>query len=216
MKDFAVIGLGNFGANVARELTKLECKVTAIDVDKTRMEALRDDVEVAILSDATDRAVLENLDVPHFDCFVVSTGKDSHASILITLHLHELGAQRIVVKANSADHARILAKVGATKALIPEKQMATQLSRTLAQPNLVDFLPLTGDYSVAELVPPKKFIGAQLADLRIRTEYRVQVIAVKDSDSDEYRFAPGGDCRIKAADILVVLGKDVDIDKLRE
>ncbi|MCP4566519.1 MAG: TrkA family potassium uptake protein, partial [FCB group bacterium] len=91
MKEFAIIGLGNFGATVAEELAGLRCRVTAIDIDKGRVGQVQDLVDLAILSDATERAFLENLEVDKFDCFIISTGVDSHAAILITLYLSELG-----------------------------------------------------------------------------------------------------------------------------
>jgi len=215
MKNFAIIGLGNFGATVARELSKLRCKVTAIDIDKTKVVPVDEYAHLAILTDATERKFLENLEVENYDCFVVSTGKDSHAAILITLHLKELGAKRIIVKANSEDHARILLKVGASEAIIPEEQMAVRLSHSLAKNNLVDYLPLSGDFYVAELAPPDDFIDKQLLDLQLRNRYHVQVIAVKDTASDAISFAPGGNYKIKKNDLLVILGKEADIEKIK-
>ena len=216
MKKFAVIGLGNFGANVARELSELDCKVTAIDIDKGKVQLLQDKADLAIIADVTERSFLENLGVDNYDCFIVSTGKDSHASILIALHLKELGAAQIIVKANSEDHAKILYKVGATEAVIPEKQMAVKLSHSLARPNLIDQLPLTGEYYVAEIAPPDNFINKRLIDLQLRTKYHIQVIALKDSVTGEFEFAPGGEHTIKEKDILVVLAKERDIVSFNE
>ncbi|MFZ5979273.1 MAG: potassium channel family protein [Candidatus Zixiibacteriota bacterium] len=215
MKNFAIIGLGNFGAAVARELSRSKCRVTAVDIDKAKVIPVDEYAHLAILADATERKFLENLEVDTYDCFVVSTGKDSHAAILITLHLKELGAKRIIVKANSADHARILLKVGASEAVIPEEQMAVRLSHSLARTNLVDYLPLSGDFYVAELAPPEQFIDKRLLDLQLRNQYHVQVIAVKDANSDAINFAPGGNYVIKKNDLLVLLGKEEDIEKIK-
>ena len=215
MKEFAVIGLGNFGATVARELTRMKCRVTAIDVDKGRVQELQGQTHLAIVADASQREFIENLEVDKFDCFVVSTGEDSNASILITLHLKELGAGQIIVKAKSEDHAKILLKVGATQAIIPEKQMAAKIAHSLSQSNMLDYLPLTGQYYVAELVPPAKFVGKTFEELRLRSEYRVSVIAVKDLPGGKFNFAPGGDYRVKGSDLLVVLGERKDIDKIK-
>jgi trk system potassium uptake protein TrkA len=216
MKQFAIIGLGNFGSTVARELAKAGFQVTAIDSEKSRVQLLQDYLHPVILANATDRKFLENLEVKNFDCIIVSTGADSHASILTTLLLKELGAQRIVVKANSADHAKILLKVGASEAIIPEQQMAVKLSRSLAQPNLVDYLPLAPDFYVAEIVPPAAFVGRKLMELQLRTKFKVQVIAVKDRQTDQFDFVPGGDYTVRASDLLVVLGQEVDINKIKE
>lgn len=216
MKDFVIIGLGNFGATVARELSTLRCRVAAIDIDRAKVHLLEDRAHLAIVADATDRKFMENLGVENYDCFVVSTGKDSHAAILITLHLRELGARKIIVKANSEDHAKILLKVGASEAIIPEEQMAVRLSHSLARPNLIDHLPLTGDFYVAQIVPPSKFIDKRLLDLKLRTEYHVQVIAVQDTTTGKFNFAPGGEYLIRSNDLLFILGKEQDIEKIRD
>ncbi len=215
-KEFAVIGLGNFGSAVARELSGLKCRVTAIDIDKTRIQELQDKIHLVILGNAAERAFLEQLEVEKFDCFIVSTGTDSHAAILISLYLKELGARKIIVKANSEDHAKILRKVGATETIIPEKQMAIRLSHSLAASNLVDYLPLTGEFCVAEINPPPKFVGKTLQELKLRKKHNIQLIAIKSGPDKEFNFGPGGDYRIKEADILVALGKREDIDKIQE
>jgi len=215
MKEFAVIGLGNFGAAVAQELTRLKCRVTAIDVDKTRVQELSERTHLAILGNATERAFLVNLEVEKFNCFVVSTGTDSHASILITLFLRELGAKRIIVKANSENHAKILRAVGATEAIIPEKQMALKLSQSLAETSLVDYLPLSGEYCVTEIPAPPKFINKSLQELKLRKKHNVQLIAIRDGITNEFTISPEADYRIKVSDVLVALGKREEIDKLR-
>lgn len=215
-KEFVVIGLGNFGSAVALELSGLKCKITAIDIDKAKIQDLQDKVHVVIMGDATERAFLEQLEVEKFDGFIVSMGTDSHASILISLYLKELGAKKIIVKANSEDHAKILRKVGATETIIPEKQMAIRLSHSLAASNLVDYLPLTGEYCVAEINPPEKFVGKTLMELKLRKKHNIQLIAVKSGLDRNFNFGPGGDYQIKEADILVALGKREDIDKIQE
>jgi len=214
MKEFAVIGLGNFGATVARELSRLKCKVTAIDNDKGRVHSVQDEIHMAILADATERDFLQNLEVDKFDCFVVSTGENTHASILITLHLKELGAKRIIVKAKSDDHAKVLVKVGATQAIIPEKQAAIRIARSITESNLIDFLPLTGEFYVAELAPLTRFVGKSLKELKIRTKYNVLIVAVKDA-AGKLIFVPGGDYQVKASDILLILGEAGNIEQIK-
>jgi trk system potassium uptake protein TrkA len=215
MDEFAVIGLGNFGAMVTRKLYEYGCRVTAVDSNKTRVQDMQEQCHQAIFADATDRRFLQNLEVDKFDSFIVSTGDNEHASILITLHLKEMKAHRIIVKANSSDHSKILLAVGADEAIIPEEEVAVKLARSLSQPNLLDFLPLSEEYSIAELAPPNSFMGKSIIDLELRTKYHVEVIAIKDILTGEFKFIPGGDFKIKDTDILVILGKEDDIEKIR-
>jgi trk system potassium uptake protein TrkA len=215
MKEFCVIGLGNFGAMVARQLTEMGSRVTAIDNDKSKVQIAQEFVNLAILGDATDRKFLENLEVKNFDSFVVSTGEDSHASILISMFLKELGAKKVTVKANSTDHARILKKVGADETVIPEEELAVKVAHALARPNVVDFLPLSEEYSIAEVVVPESFVGKNLMKLKLRQRHHIDVIAIKDDSSGAFQFIPEAQYEIRPSDILVVLGKQVDIEKLK-
>ena len=215
MKDFCVIGLGNFGAMVARQLAQKGGKVTAIDIDKAKVQTSQEYTNLSIMGDATERKFLENLQIDSFACFVVSTGEDSHASILICLYLKELGAKKIVVKANSRDHARILKKVGADEAVIPEEEMAVKVAHGLAQPNVLDYLPLGGAYSIAEIRTPARFQNKSIAELKLRQQYRIEVIAIKDSLNDEFNFIPEASYELKDNDILIVLGRQDDIEKLK-
>lgn len=215
MKEFAIIGLGNFGSMVARQLHESGCHVTAIDIDKQKVQDLQDYSHQAIIADSREKRFLEQLGVENYDCFIISTGADSHASILMTLHLNELGANRIIVKANSSDHSKILYKMGATEVVIPEEDVARKLARSLAQPNLIDFLPLSEEISIAEIVPPPRFYGKSLLDLDLRAQHHIEVIAIKDVLTGEFKFIPRADHRILDTEILVVLGKQDDIDEIR-
>ncbi len=215
MRDFAIIGLGNFGATVARSLSELGIRVTAIDASKDRAQKVQDELHTCIVADATAREVLEQLGVPHFECFVVSTGENTHTSIMITLYLSEMKAKRIVVKARSQDHATILQKVGATDTVIPEQQMAERLSYSLARSDVIDYLPLTEGYSITEVTAPTKLVGKSLRELDLRNRYRIQMIAAKPNGQERFDFAPDGGFVINEDDIMIVLGKTEDIDKLR-
>jgi trk system potassium uptake protein TrkA len=216
-KKFAVIGLGNFGSVVAEELLNTGGRVVAIDLDRGKLEALPHHAALEpVMGDATDRDLLASLEVSGFESMIVSTGRDSHASILIALYLKELGARNVIVKATSRDHAKILLKVGATQTVIPEREMAAKLARSIAQPNLLDFLRLTDDFLVAEISPPDNFRGKTLAEIELRSQYGVQAIAIRQGAGEKIDFVPGGQYRIGPNDVLVVVGRRENIEKLRQ
>lgn len=216
-KKIAVIGLGNFGSVVVVELLEIGAQVVAVDSDRAKLDALPRHASLeAILGDATDRELLASLEVSHFDSLVVSTGRDSHASILIALYLKELGAETIIVKATSRDHAKILLKVGATETIIPEREMAAKVAKSIAQPNLLDYLQLTDDFIVAEIEPPESFRGKSLAEIDLRKKYDVQAIAIRQGEHGRIDFVPGGLYKIGHDDILVVVGRNTSIEKLRQ
>ena len=216
MKQFLIIGLGNFGMGVAKTLYKEGHTITAMDKTKARVQLIQNNVNEAMLADATDMMVLKQLDIENFTAAVVSTGIDQHASILITLHLKELKCREIIVKAEDSDHGQILLAVGADRVVFPEEEMAKKLAHSLSRPNLLDFIPLGEDISVAELAPPTHFHGKTIASLKLRQKYRVELIAIKDVLEASFKFIPPPDTIFKDTDIMVVIGRLADIESIKE
>lgn len=216
MKQFLVIGLGNFGMGVAKTLFKEGHNITAMDKNKVRVQSIQKYTNQALLADATDMAVLRQLDLENFNAAIVSTGVDQHASILVALHLKELKCNEIIVKAEDADHGRILLAVGADRVVFPEEEMAKKLAFSLSRPNLLDFIPLGEDYTVAELAPPSHFHGKTIASLKLRQKYHIELIAIKDVLDNSFKFIPPPDTVFKDTDIMVCIGKLEDIERIKE
>jgi trk system potassium uptake protein TrkA len=215
-KKFCVIGLGNFGFHIVATLYEAGHEVTAIDTDKDKVQAVKDLCDYAILGDAANKEFLSSQGVQEMDAVVVSTGEHSHLSTLMTLYLKELKVPRILVKAISEDHGRILERVGATDVIYPEKDMAIRVARNLSSPNVLEFIPLAEEYSLSETEPPRHFLGKTLIDLDLRKKYHLTVIAIKDVLTDQFIPAPPPTHKIKDSDVLIILGKTEDIDKALE
>jgi trk system potassium uptake protein TrkA len=209
------VGLGIFGFNIAKDLFENGFEVIAIDKNKEVINRIRDFSTKAVLADATDRELLEMIGIQPHDIVIVSFGEDLAASTLLTLHLKEMNVKSIIVKAPNEDHKRILEKVGATEVIIPEKAMASKVAKGLISPNVLDFLPVSEDFTISEVAPPAGFLGKTLADLRLRGKYHVEVIAVRDVLSDKIQLVPRADFVIKDSDILIVIGKEADIQKIQ-
>ncbi len=215
MKRVVVIGLGIFGFNIAKDLYEKGLEVVAIDKNKDVIQKIKDHSTKAILADGTDKDVMESIGIHEDDVVIISFGEDLAASTLITLHLKEMKVRHIIVKAPNEDHKRVLEKVGATEVIIPEKEMANKVCRSLISPNVLDFIPLSEDYTIVELVPPPSFFGKTIADLHLRSKYHIEVIAIKEMLPDRIRMVPRADFVIKDTDVLVVIGKSKDIQNIK-
>jgi trk system potassium uptake protein TrkA len=215
MKRFAVIGLGNFGFHAAKALYEDGNEVLAIDADKARVQAVDPHATEAVVLDATDKEALRSLGLEQMDGVLVSTGTKISISILICLHLQEIGVKQILVKAQDDDHAKILKRVGATGVIHPEREMALRVSRSLSRPNVLDFIPLADDYDLVQVEPPKEFIGKSLKELNLRVRHNVQIIAIKELVPENFRLAPPAGFVIKDSDILIMLGKTDDINRIK-
>jgi len=215
MKRFAVIGLGNFGFHTAKALFEDGNEVVAIDMDKGRVQAIDPYSTEAVVLDATDKEVMKSLGLENMDGVIVSTGTKISTSILICLYLQEIGVKKILAKALDEDHGKIMKRVGATEIIHPERDMALRVSRGLSRPNILDFIPLSDEFDLVQVDPPREFIGKSLKELNLRAKYNVHIIAIKELIPENFLLVPPASFVIKDSDILIMLGKTEDIRKIK-
>ena len=214
MGKFAVIGLGNFGFNVAKTFFENGDEVLGIDRNKDRAQRTQNHASQCIIADATDKSVLETAGLKDMDGVVVSLGENLSASILVTLFLRELGVENVIVKITSEDHGRALEKVGATATVFPERDTAVRLANSLSSPNILDYFPLSPEYSITEVAPPASFIGKSLGQLELLGKHNLNVVAVRKLEPEKTIINPTVRYTVRKGDILIVLGRREDIDKL--
>lgn len=215
MKRVVVIGLGIFGMNLVKTLYENGIEVIAIDKNKDIIQQVKESCSKAILADGTNKEAIESIGIQEDDMVIVSFGEDLAASTLITLHLKEMKIKNIIVKVPNEDHKRVLEKVGATDIIIPEKEMADKVARSIISPNVLDYIPLSEDYTISELAPPASFYGKTIGELHLRSKYHIEVIAVKEVLPDRINMVPKADFVIKDSDVLVVIGREEDIQKIK-
>ena len=200
-QSFLVIGLGRFGAALAQSLYELEQEVVCIDEDEEAVHRVADHVTHVMQGDATDEAVLRAVGARNFDCVIVSK---------------EMGAKRIISKSQSALHTKVLQKIGADEVVYPEYESGMRLAQMLSSPNFADFFELSADYSVAEVLAPKKWVGKSLAQLDMRRRHGLNILAVRDRQRLGLKVSPPADYVIREGDYLVALGHNKDIGRLGE
>ncbi|MDU5083303.1 potassium transporter Trk [Tissierella sp. P1] len=214
MKSFAVIGCGRFGAAVARTLYSLGNEVLAIDISEERINEISDEVTHAVQADVMDETVLKDLGLRNFDVAVVAIGSDIEASIMATLVVKELGIKRVIAKALSDIHGKVLTKIGADKVIFPERDMGIRVAHNLASTNILDFIELSPDYSILEITALKEWEEKSLGQLRLSTKYGINVMAIKRGNS--ISVSPNGEVVIEKDDILVVIGSTNDIKRVEQ
>ena len=204
MKSFIVIGLGRFGSEAARSLCRQGCEVLAMDVHSEPVQQLSDDVTQAVVGDARDKGVLSALDAKAFDCALVAIGDSLADSVLATMNLKELGVPYIICKAHDDTHAQVLKKLGADRVVIPEKENAVRLAKSLSSTNVLDYIERSEDYGIIEIPAPNPWQDKSLIELNVRAKLGVNILAVKRAG--EITVSPSADFRIAKDDVLVVLG----------
>lgn len=214
-KEFVVIGLGRFGSSLCKELTHSGINVMAIDKDPERVQEFSDIVTQAVELDATDEEQLTEIGIRNFDCVVVSIGENIQSSILITLILKEMGIKQVWVKARNGNHAKVLEKIGADRVLHPERDMAKRIAHHIGSDSVADYIELSKHYSITELVVSEKLSGITLRDLDINDKFSCSIVAVK-KDEENVIITPSPDTKLEKNDIIVTVGRNLDIDKFEE
>jgi trk system potassium uptake protein TrkA len=190
-------------------------EVVAIDKNKEAVQRIKDYATKAIVADGMDREIMDIIGVTEEDLVIISFGEDLAAATLITLHLKQLKVKNIMVKVPNEEHKLILEKVGATEVIIPEKEIANKVVKSLISPNVLDYIPLSDDYMIFEMAPPNSFLGKTIAELQLRSRYHVELIAIRDIVSDRVHMVPTADFVIKDGEVMVVVGKEKDIQDIK-
>jgi trk system potassium uptake protein len=225
-KQFAVIGLGTFGSSVAKALETHGAQVVGVDLNEEKVQEIAPQITQAVVADATEEKALRSLGIPDMDVCIVSIGENMEASILVTLLLREVGAKSVMVKGLNELHGRVLAKIGADRVVFPEQDMALKLVESLVSPNIFDEIQLSPEYTIIELAAPKAFVGQTLSAISLRARYGVSVVAIKkkvpiltdagETDfKEETNIAPAADDEVAEGDVLVIIGRYEDLDKLK-
>jgi trk system potassium uptake protein len=217
-KQFGVIGLGRFGSAMAMTLTELGHDVIGVDGDEARVQQLADVITHALQIDATDEKALRAAGIQDVDVAVVSIGENIESSLLVVMQLRELKIETIVAKAVTPLHGRILEKLGVSRVIFPEREMAIRIAHSLVMPNVIDYIELSRDFSIVEVPAPEAFVGRTLKQLELRPRLGLTLIAIKrQADGGAgvvTNIAPAADETIRDGDVLALLGSNERLNQL--
>ena len=194
---------------MASTLVELGQEVLGIDTDQDSVQAMADIVSQAIQLDATDERALRAAGVADVDVAVVSIGENIEASLLVVMQVKDLGVQTTIAKAVTPLHGRILEKLGVTRVIYPERDMAIRVAHSLVVPNVTDYIELSKDYSIIELPAPAEWVGKTLKELALRPRFGLTIIAIRRraaSGEETTNVAPDANDTILADDKIALLG----------
>ena len=204
--EVGVIGLGKFGMQFAATLMELGHRVVGIDESDIRVQKAQELLSQVYQADATEKNVLQQLRFQDLDAVAVSVGGSMETSILITLNLQEIDVPKIIVKAISSSHRKVLRRLGAHQVIQPEADVATHTAHRLTNPGMLDLLPVGGGVLVQESVV-EAWEGKSLISLNLRNNSSILVAAVKKLAEDEYRFVPDPHLTFAKGDKVLLIGK---------
>ena len=210
-RQFVVIGLGSFGFSVAKTLYTLGNEVLAVDSDEAIVREIADHVTHAAQVDTADEKSLRDLGISNFDVAVIGMGSDVQASIMATLIVKDLGVKYIISKAHDEKHAKLLYKIGADRVVFVERDMGVRVAHNIIASNILDYIELSPDYNIAEIVSPEAWYGKTLREIDVRANYGLSVIAIK-RDHD-VNIAPLADDIVRPNDTIIAIGATKELNK---
>ena len=203
-KEFLVIGLGRFGGGLAATLVDMGHQVLGVDADPKHVQAFSGVLTHVVEADATSEEAMRQLGAGDFGTGVVAIGTEIEASILTTAVLVDLGVPRIVAKAVTAPHGRILERVGAHRVVFPERDMGVRVGHSLAG-SILDYFQLDPGFALVETSAPRELVGKTLAAAEVRRRHGITVVCVKPEGGSFTYATP--DTVVNEGDILVVAGE---------
>jgi trk system potassium uptake protein TrkA len=215
-KQVCVIGLGRFGAAVAQELYQSGHDVLAIDTDEAKIQELLGHVTYAVRADASNEAVLKELDVADFDVAVVGLGSDNvQSSILITVLLKSIGVPFVIARATNELHGSTLERVGADRVVFPEMESARRTAHVGFTAGVIDYMPIVPNFGISKMRPPEEMLGHTLEEVGLggsQDKHGVSVLAIRRGRTSFLH--PAKDEEIKPGDVLIVAGDNEHIGRL--
>ena len=182
-KSFAVIGLGQFGMTLAKELANADYDVLAIDDKDENIQEIADTVTYAVRADVREPGILKSLGVQNVDVAIIAVAENMEASITATMQVKDLGVPLVLAKAMNSLHGRILEKIGADQVIYPERSMGIRVARNFTASGFEDVFELSTEFSMAEFRIPDEWVGKSLSEIRLREQHHINLVAVKHGDS---------------------------------
>ena len=207
-KQIAILGLSVFGSTLAETLENYGVEVLAIDIDPVCVERVADNVTRAVVADVTDKDQLLELGINDFDTAVVAISKKFEESVLATMILKEAGVENVLVEARTKRKKMILEKVGATRVINVEKEMAYKVSKSLLRRNIVDLVELDDEYSIVEIKAKASWVSRSLKDLDVRRRY-----GISRESSNKMNMNFSADYVVSIDDHFVVAARTEDVEK---
>lgn len=210
MKSVLIIGVGQFGSHIAKQMENLRCEVMAVDISEERINNIFPYVTDARIGDATNEEFLHSLGVSNFDVCIVALGGLFQSSLETTSLLKELGAKQVVSRATNDIQMKFLLRNGADEVVYPEMQTAIRIATKYSSDSILDFIQLDSKHSIYELKVPAEWYGRTLSQIDIRKKYKINIITIKRNDDV---FIPSPDTVMQPNDTVFAIGEIKDIQK---
>lgn len=208
-KSFAVFGLGRFGGTIVKEFYNIGIDVVAVDKDETKVNEHMNYATHVFCTNAVDETVLKQMGIHNVDHAFVSFGDDLQASILTSMLLKEMGVAKVWTKAQNEYHSKVLGKIGVDRVIQPEREVAKRMVRHIVSDKIIDFIELSKDYSMVEIVATSKLDYCSFSELNVHAKYGCTIVGIQRHGC--FIVSPSAEEVIYKDDVLIIIGDNKDI-----
>lgn len=215
----AVIGLGEFGRSAAIGLARNGAEVIAVDLDINCINDVKEEVALAVRLDASQEEAMEGHGIADVDVLIAAIGANFEAQVLVVVHAKRFGIKKIVARATTPDHARVLKAIGADEVFNPEEEAARWMVQRLTLTNITNYFELAEGFSIVEVNAPQGVVGQTLERLNLRRRFRINLVAIKRMEVGQdgaktiksFNPVPLPDDIIQENDVLTLVGSVLDL-----
>ena len=211
MKNILLIGLGRFGKHVAYQLNELGHEVMAVDENENLVNEILPYVTDAQIGDSTNENFLESLGIKNYDICFVTIGGNFQNSLETTSLLKELGAKKVVSRAEQDVQAKFLLRNGADEVVYPEKQIARWASIRYTSDHILDYISVDEKHAIFEVEVPESWIGKSIGEIDVRKKYGINIMGIRENG--KMNIAVNPDLLLTGSVTLLVLGEYKSLQK---
>ncbi|MDI9355771.1 MAG: TrkA family potassium uptake protein [Chitinophagaceae bacterium] len=179
-----IFGLGNFGSTLCKTLTIMGHEVVGVDKKMDKVELHKEYITHTVCLDSTDKQAINTLPIDDADIVMVTIGEDEGASILTTALAKQMKAKRIIVRVLSPVQKAVMEAMDVKEFIMPEQDSAERLARNLDFTGIINNIEITDEYSVVEVIVPKKYEGMALKEIPIHKKYGINILAIIEYDKE--------------------------------
>lgn len=221
---YIIVGLGNFGASLAKKLTSQGNEVIGIDNNMTKVDSYKEKITHTICMDSTDEFTVSGLPLDETDVVIVAIGEDKGSNVMTTALFKNLQVKRLISRAIDPLHEKVLTAIGVDEIVHPEEETAERWAKKLCMENVVDSFELSDNYSIIEISIPKKYVGKSILEIQLRKNYNILALTTikktevksvvgKSWNEDRVQGVASPDTILEENDILVIYGENKDLKR---
>ena len=222
---YIIIGLGKFGAALAEKLSEMGNEVIGVDLQMSRIDALKDKLTHTINLDATDPDAVENLPLNDADTVIIAIGEDTGANILVAALMKKKKVKHLIGRVVDPLQKTVLEAMGINEVIHPEAEAAERWAKKLNLEGVVDSFELDSNYSIVETEIPEEYHDKTIEELAINEEFDIIILAIMSVEGDTNEMGAEKDRKtvqgvakadtvLYKDDIMVLYGSNDNIRKL--